>query len=67
MILTYYQAVELMTFLPALLSHANEKLNNETTVSPVDSANVATEENLEVYTMWNSYPQTMEVNGADFY
>ena len=67
MILTYYQAVELMTFLPALLSHADEKLNSETTTLPVNSLHPTTEENPEVYTMWNFYPQAMEVNGADFY
>lgn len=65
MILTYYQAVELMTILPVLLSPAD---------TLTDTANKAEEdmgaENdasgiIEMWTMPS--PPAIEVNGADFY
>lgn len=67
MILTYYQAVELMTFLPALLSHADEKLNREDALLPVNPLHDTVDKDPGLYPVWNFQPQAMEVNGADFY
>jgi hypothetical protein len=67
MILTYYQAVELMTVLPTLLSHTGAKTIQETTLKSANATADDTNENTGVYEMWNMPTQGMEVNGYDFY
>ncbi|QKJ29796.1 hypothetical protein HQ865_08505 [Mucilaginibacter mali] len=64
MILTYYQAVELMTILPVLLSPADT--TNTTSVEEEEAAN--DEDTSGIIEMW-TMPTTpaIEVNGADFY
>ncbi|MES2277677.1 MAG: hypothetical protein V4592_16750 [Bacteroidota bacterium] len=63
MILTYYQAVELMTFLPVLLSSTDVNANTENVIANQDVADDAS----GVYQMWNYTSPGLEVNGADFY
>ena len=62
MILTYYQSVELMTFLPVLLSPSNSKTTTEK-VAEYDEEEVT----FDVYPMWNAPSSAIEVNGAAFY
>lgn len=64
MILTYYQAVELMTILPVLLSPADAK----TDVANKEEENAVDTDPSGIVEMW-TMPSTyaIEVNGADFY
>ncbi len=67
MILTYYQSVELMAFLPVLLSPSDSKTSSESAYMAVPAEDNATEDTSGIYQMWNIPTNGMEVNGADFY
>lgn len=66
MILTYYQAVELMTFLPVLLAPADintQHANSEKTEEIAEDTDTS-----GIIEMWTMPTTTaIEVNGADFY
>jgi hypothetical protein len=67
MILTYYQAVDLMTFLPVLLSPADTKTSQDTVTPNNNTQQDATDDDRAVYEMWRYTSPGIEVNGADFY
>lgn len=66
MILTYYQSVELMSFLPVLLSAVDAKTNAEIVAAhPI----IENEEGSisDIYPVWNITTTGMEVNNVAFY
>ncbi len=67
MILNYYQAVELMSSLPVLLSHADNKKVQETVYTPIDDNRDKNPDKAAIVEMWGFTSQLLEVNGADFY
>jgi len=67
MILNYYQAVDLMSSLPVLLSHDDTQNIQETVYIKTTTEDVAADDTEGVYQLWRFTSPGIEVNGADFY
>jgi hypothetical protein len=67
MILTYYQAVDLMSELPVLLSPAFNENIQETVFKKADDQNNEDADMTGIIEMWAYTSSAIEVNGADFY
>jgi len=67
MILNYYQAVELMSSLPVLLSHADTLEVQDTVQIPNEDTRDKNPDKAAIVEMWGFASPLLEVNGADFY
>ncbi len=67
MILNYYQAVDLMSSLPVLLSHVDTQNIQETVYTNTITDDSKAEDTEGVYQLWRFTSPAIEVNGADFY
>jgi hypothetical protein len=67
MILNYYQAVDLMSSLPLLLSHGDATNIQDTVQKQAIAEDITSEDAEGVYQLWRYASPGIEVNGADFY